>query len=368
MRILLMTPLYTPAVGGAATYFADIVPRLTAHPGIEQIVLLTEQMPGEAAHSSEGKLTVLRLLPTRVSIERPYPIHALTYLQTQLWLRQQLPRLVKKYQLDLVHFHTRYRGRLFYQTVARLPCPVLADLRDKMSDPAALATCSQHLLCCAEGVADFAATGGYPVDRTSHIPIPFVPPTPLTDTAVQAAKQHFGLGERPFLLYIGDMTVNKGVYELLEAFERWQQSQPGVELVLAGMNREGQRFLERVEQLPQARFLGHIPHAQALALMQAAEMVVLPSRSEGLPRTILEAVSLGKKVLCPPNIPEFDAHLAPFVLSDVSAAAIQERIAAIWKQSATPSYPLHNHNLASIVQQIVAVYEKMIGNQMGVTR
>jgi glycosyltransferase involved in cell wall biosynthesis len=360
MRILLLTPLYPPAIGGAASYFADILPRLEAYPTIDRLLLLTERMPGEPREMTTGKLTVLRLLPTRVSAERPYPMHALTYLQTQLWLTINLPRLVTKYRLDLLHFHTRYRGRLFYRALSQLPVPVLADLRDKMSDPAALAACSQHLLCCAQGVVDFATAGGYPVEHTSHIPIPFVPPTPLSETAVQAARQHLGLSERPFLLYLGDMTVNKGVYELLAAFAQWQQAQPGVDLVLAGMNREGRPFIERIRQVPQTHFLGHIPHAQALALMQAAEMALLPSRSEGLPLTILEAVALGKKVLCPPNIPEFEAHLPEFVLPEVTVEAIQTTLTKIWRNPTLPNYPLADHQVGTIVDQIVVVYRRLI--------
>lgn len=363
MRILLLTPLYPPAIGGAATYFADIVPLLEAHPAISRLVLLTERMPGEANELTEGKLTVLRHLPTRVSVERPYPIHAATYLQTQLWLSHHLSRLIQKYHLELLHFHTRYRGWLTYRTLAQLPVPVLADLRDKMSDPAVLAACSQHLLCCALGVAHFAAAGGYPPERLSHIPIPFAAPPPLPRTAVLQARQQAGLGKRPFLLYIGDMTVNKGVYELLQAFEQWQKTQPGVDLLLAGMNREGRPFLDQVEKVPQAHFLGHVPHSQAMALMQAAEIVLLPSRSEGLPRTILEAVSLGKKVLCPPNIPEFDAYLPDFVLPEVSTTAIQAKLDAIWQQSTLPTYPLANHRVAVIVAQILNVYQQMLGNR-----
>ncbi len=360
MRILLLTPLYPPAVGGAASYFADIVPLLEAEPAIEQLVLLTEQMPGEAEESSTGKLTVLRLLPTRVSRERPYLIHALTYMQTQRWFQQKLARMVKQYEIDLFHFHTRFRGKLFYRAVSQLPVPVLADLRDKMSQPAALARCSQHLLCCAHGVAHFAATGGYPTERTTHIPVPFVQPLPLPETVVQAARTHFGLGERPFLFYAGDMTASKGVLELLQAFEQWQKTFPGIDLVMAGVNRLGRPFTEQLERIPRVHFLNHIPHAQTLALMQAAEIVVLPSRSEGLPLTILEAIALGKKVLCPPHIPEFETHLPDFVLPEVTADAIASKLTAIWQNPALPNYPLENHRVETVVNQLLQVYKKLL--------
>jgi hypothetical protein len=115
--------------------------------------------------------------------------------------------------------------------------------------------------------------------------------------------------------------------------------------------------------MPQVHYLSHIPHAQALALMQASEMVLLPSRSEGLPLTILEAVALGKKVLCPPNIPEFDAHLSDFVLPEVTVEAILSTLTTIWQNPVRPSYPLENHRVETVVDKLLHVYEKLLLNR-----
>ena len=189
------------------------------------------------------------------------------------------------------------------------------------------------------------------------IPTTFTPPAPPPETAVEAARNQHNLGERPFLLFLGDVTKNKGVLELLTAFEKWQPHQPEVGLVLAGTNRLGRPFTDRVAQMPHTFFLGQIPHPQALALIQAAEMVLLPSRSEGLPSVILEAVALGKKVLCPPQIAEFEAHLPEFVLPQVTVEAIYQAIQKIWHNPARPSYPLENHLAANVVPHLVAVYK-----------
>lgn len=360
MRILLLTPLYPPAIGGAATYFADIVPWLEADPLIERIVLVTEQVEGESDHITEGKLTILRALPRRVAEKRPYLIHALTYWQTQLWFQQKLAKLVNAYQIDLVHFHTRFRGKLFYQTLAKLPVPILADLRDKMNNPADLAKYSQHLLCCSLGVRQFAIEGGYPESRLTHIPVTFAPPVLPSKQTTASMLAELGLGDRPYLLYLGDITPNKGVYELLYAFSEWQKVVPNAALILAGVNREGQTFINRINQMNGVWFLGHVSHPQALALMQAAALVLLPSRSEALGSVILEAVWLGKKVLCPPNVPEFNTHLPEFVLPEVSAEAIVHMLHKIWEMPASPRYPLEVHNAQGIVQEIVSVYQKLI--------
>ncbi|MEZ4590642.1 MAG: glycosyltransferase family 4 protein [Chloroflexota bacterium] len=303
---------------------------------------------------------MIRQLPRRVSEKRPFLHHALTYLQTQVWFQKNLADLVKTHQIDLVHFHTRFRGQRFYQSVAKLPVPVLADLRDKMSDPAALAKCSQHLLCCALGVARFATEGGYPSARMSYVPITFAPSAPQPPEAIAATRTQFGLEKRAYLLYLGDITPNKGIYELLPAYAQWQKQVSQVDLVLAGMNREGPTFTRRVAQMPGVHYLGHISHTHALALMQAAEMVLLPSRSEGLPSVILEAVGLGKKVVCPPHIPEFETYLPDFVLPEVSTEAIFQTIQKVWHSPITPSYPLEIHAVPGVVSQIVSLYQQLV--------
>jgi len=69
MRPLIITPLYLPAVGGAATYFGSIVPDLAARPEIGGLTVVTERLPGEPAERTAGKLKlhILRQLPRHES-------------------------------------------------------------------------------------------------------------------------------------------------------------------------------------------------------------------------------------------------------------------------------------------------------------
>ena len=356
---MIITALYPPAVGGAATYFSSVAPELAQRDEIEQLTVLTERMPGQPRESTEGKLLLLRCLPTRISLpQRRWLAHAVTYVLTQLWFAAHLSHLVRKYNVDLIHFHTRYGGRLFYDALRRSRVPVIADLRDKMTDPARLVGVADRLLCCAEGVHRFAIEGGFPAERTAPIPIPFTPPEIPSPEQVSDAHRRYGLGEGPYLLFVGDITYNKGVYELLEAYQRWQPAHTEVRLVFAGTNREGARFLEQVGRTTGATYLGHVPRQDALALMRGAEVVTLPSRSEGLPRVILEAVALGRKVMCPPGIPEFERHLPESVLSEVSADSITRMLDAVWHSNILPSYPLSEHSVSCVTGELWGVYHK----------
>ena len=361
MRPLILTPLFPPAVGGAATYFGQIASLLADHPDIAHLTLLTEQAPGLAVREEQGKLTILRLLPRRVSIPtRPYPIHAATYGQTQFWFYRNLPKLVQNETVDLIHFHTRYRGRFFYDALARSRVPVVADLRDKLSDSAQLARVSRLLMCCCEGVRAFALAGGYPADRVRTIPVAFDPPTPPDPAAIGAVRAKYGIADAPTLLFLGDMNQNKGVLELLPAFNRWRVHHPDVTLLLAGVNRLGRGFTDLVATTPNARYLGGVSHIDALALIADARIVLLPSKSEGLPRVMLEALSLGKRVLAPPDIPEFQRYIPDYVLPEVSVSAIVETLDRIWDSPPPPPFPIEHHRFGTIVSQILDVYQELL--------
>jgi len=357
MRPLIITALYPPAVGGAATYFGDIVPRLVQYDDAEQLTVLTEHMPGQLRQWTKDKLWLLRYLPTHASLAQCHWLtHAMTYVLTQLWFTMHLPGLVRHFRIDLIHFHTRYRGRLFYTALQRSDVPVIADLRDKMTDPARLVNVADLLLCCGEGVQRFAIESGFPSERTVLIPVAFDPPVPKPQSEVQGVRQRYSLGGQPYLLFVGDITYNKGVYDLLYAYERWQAHHPDFQLVLIGTNREGKRFVNRLKQTKGATYLGYVPHSDALALMQGAEIVVLPSRSEGLPTVILEAIALGRKVICPPNIPEFDRHSPAFVLPAVTPEAITAKLIQVLGSDAFPHYTFEEHSLSRVVSQLLDVY------------
>ena len=366
MRVLVITALYPPAVGGAATHFGMVVPELVERDDIEQLTVLTEQMPGQPREWSEGKLRVLRYLPTRISLpQRPWLIHAITYVLTQAWFAAHLPALVRRWEVDLVHFHTRYGGRLFYSALRRSGVPVIADLHDKMTDPLQLVGIAVQMLCCGEGVRRFVLEGGFPAERLALIPIPFDLPAVPPPDQVAATRRRYGIGAKRYLLFVGDITYNKGVYDLLDAYRRWRVGHAEVQLVLVGTNREGERFLIQVEAEKGVTYLGRIPHGDVLPLMRGAGMVVLPSRSEGLPRVMLEAVALGTKVICPPGIPEFDEHLSSYVLPRVDADSIYEMLGKVWEGDNRPTYPFSEHRLNQVVGRLAEAYGEAVKVKKG---
>ncbi|HXQ23010.1 MAG TPA: glycosyltransferase family 4 protein [Candidatus Acidoferrales bacterium] len=362
MHPLIVTPLYPPATGGAATYFGMVVPELLACATVERLTVLTERLSDQPGEWTDGKLRILRRLPSRISVPpRNRGSHAAGYALTQLWFALQLPRLVRRLRVDLIDVHTRYRGPLVYTALRRSGVPIIADLHDKMTRPATLKGIADWLLCCGEGVQRFAVAGGFPVDRIVFVRLPMAAPDVPSADRVAALRRHHGLGDVPYLLFVGDITSSKGVYELLAAYRQWRSEPPQARLAFAGTNREGTRFLRQIQHTPGATYLGRMPHEDALALMRAAEIVVLPSRSEGLPYVILEAVALGARVIAPPGVPEFDAHLQGAVLPEVSVPAIVRLLTMVWARHDPTRYPLALHEPRRAVQSLLELYTRAVG-------
>ena len=359
MRILMITPLYPPTPGGAATYFGLVTGELILRNEIERLIVLTENTKDRPTSTSRGKLELVSDLVPRVSAKdfnRTY--HTLSYLWTQLWFAARLHTLVERFNIDLIHYHTRLRGRLFHRALKGCGVPIIADLRDKMSDPRQLFDVADHVLCCSQGVWEYAMESGNK-DRMSLIPVPFsAAETPGTEKVRQVHKK-FELEETPYLLFLGDITPAKGVYELLSAYRIWNRSHPTCKLVFAGPNREGKKFTAQVSNTAGVSYLGGVPKSDALALTSGAEILILPSRSEGLPRVVLEAVAVGTKVICPPHVPEFDRALPDFTLSEISCNAILDKLHAVWNSETLPSYPLHVHDLGLVVEQLTQLYGRL---------
>ena len=104
------------------------------------------------------------------------------------------------------------------------------------------------------------------------------------------------LGGRPVIGYVGQLIARKDLETLLHAFTQW--SRPDAALVLVG-DGDGRAKLERLADelgiADRAMFTGFTP--QRLEWMARFDAFVLPSRKEGIPRCLMEAMALGIPVI-----------------------------------------------------------------------
>lgn len=127
---------------------------------------------------------------------------------------------------------------------------------------------------------------------------------PMTKDEAQAGTAALGLPANvPLLVSVGALTPGKGQRLAVHALEEL----PGVHLALVGAGPEEASLRKLVAHSglgARVHFLGQIAHDVLPALLSAADIMVLPSASEGLANAWIEALACG----------------TPLVISDVGGA------------------------------------------------
>jgi glycosyltransferase involved in cell wall biosynthesis len=123
-------------------------------------------------------------------------------------------------------------------------------------------------------------------------------------------------------LFVGEVNhAIKGSDVLLQAFQRVHEVEPTalLEIVGDGPDRDqDETFVRRHNLDDVVRFTGAIPADRVLQTIDKADIVVMASRTEGMPRIILEAFARGVPVVAPRvgGIPEVVKEGATGVLVD----------------------------------------------------
>lgn len=139
-----------------------------------------------------------------------------------------------------------------------------------------------------------SATGRWLDDRRLWAPRRAVLPNPAPCAAVLPVRASNEPNER--LLFLGRLEEAKGLSVLLKAFALVAARRPAAELWLGG---EGDRahYQTMVGQLGiepgKVKFLGWVDNAQKSRLWAEVQVFVLPSRFEGQPMGLLEAMGQG---------------------------------------------------------------------------
>lgn len=130
------------------------------------------------------------------------------------------------------------------------------------------------------------------------------------------------------VLFVGQISLRKGIPYLLEAFSRF--SHPHKRLILVGsMCPEAERYL-RGRRLPDGvEFRGHIPQPELKYIMSRSHVMVLPSVEEGLALVQAQAMACGCPVVATPHTGAEDLFtdgVEGFIVPIRDPAAIAEKL------------------------------------------
>ena len=136
------------------------------------------------------------------------------------------------------------------------------------------------------------------------------------------------------LLFLGRIETEKGIYDLLAAFETLSQEYPDATLEFAGDGSQAQELADAVKRsAAPVRYLGRLSADEVHAKLAQIDLLICPTRSqfnEGLAFVVIEAAVHGVPSLVSSNVPAKDllaGSVLEYPVDDVSA--MQARLRAL---------------------------------------
>ena len=140
-------------------------------------------------------------------------------------------------------------------------------------------------------------------------------------------KMHYDLNVKSFdyakdpIVCIGRLSYAKGVDLLIQAFSKLNIKN---ELWIVGDGPERKTLEEMADKLApgRIRFEGSVPHSKIDLYFKKSGLVVIPSRTEGIPKVMIEGLSKNKKIIAPlvggiPKLPRISDYLYLFEVGNV---------------------------------------------------
>jgi glycosyltransferase involved in cell wall biosynthesis len=121
-----------------------------------------------------------------------------------------------------------------------------------------------------------------------------------TERFTPDGEVHKAMPRGPTVLFVGRLVEGKRPGDALEAFTGVVEKRPDVSMVFVGegpLQEDLEREAESLGVSGFVRFLGHLEYDEMPSVYRGADVLVLPSRAEGLPRTVLEAMASGVPVV-----------------------------------------------------------------------
>ena len=185
--------------------------------------------------------------------------------------------------------------------------------------------------------------------------------------ATDMIAQNWALKEKGYILYLGRLVPEKGIHYLIEAYKQIETTYP---LVIAGGSSDTDKYMNQLKQLASGDeriiFTGFVQGQMLEELYSNAYIYVLPSEMEGMPLSLLEAMSYSNCCLVS-NIPEcaevIGRHGFLFECSNVDS--LKEKLSFLVNEpdlveacrKNAQEYILEKYDWEQVVNQTLRVYK-----------
>ena len=297
IKVAMIIQAYSPKVGGAERQLASLAPLLRDQ-GID-VQIYTRRYPGLSPYQEMEGVPIIRL-----PIPGPKPAASLAFSLSAL------PHLAR-YRPDIIHAHELLSPTTTALLAKRIwGVPVLAKILrgGTLGDLAVLDkkplgklrwTLQQkhvnYFLVITREIDRELEASGIPAERRFFLPngVDTEHFTPAAAREKTRLKQELGIAEGPCGIYVGRLSPEKRVDLLLDTWPLVRSRQPRATLLILGDGPQ-KKALETAAP-PGVRFPGQV--RDVAPYLQAADVFLLPSQTEGLSNALLEAMASGLAVI-----------------------------------------------------------------------
>lgn len=293
---------------------------------------------------------------------------------------------IESFDADIVHTHL-LRADLFAGLAARWAaapvlvstCYAMGDFRrekKRRSDRILDAVCAAlptHTIAVSKAVAmDCVHRLHMRPDDVSIIHTGIVPPEHDYAAAGSDLRSAWRLEGAPIVLTIARLSYEKGIDTLVDAAERVQRSRPDVRFIVLGDGPDRtvlQKKIDAAGLSSVVRLVGFEPNV--FPALAAADVFCIPSKSEGMPNVLLEAMAMHKPIVATQvgGIPEAitdneNGLLVPSQQPDALAQGLARILndpaaARRWADAAYETMASRFH-AAKVAQQYAALYRRLL--------
>lgn len=302
MRILIVSGIWPPDVGGPASHAPELAEFLLGRGHSVEVVTTADaspaQQPYEVRWVDRAAPAGLRHARVAVWVRERARHNDVVYATSMLGravLGTSLARrpVVVKLVADEAYERARRWGLFdedldaFQRFPGGLRIRLLRQARDRALRRA------DHLVSPSGYLAALAVGWGVPEERVTVLPNAAPPLPSLPDR--DEARERLGV-DGPTLAFAGRVTKQKSLGVALDALSRVED----VSLLIAGDGPDLGYVRRRVAELGldgRVRFLGPLERDEVLALFRAADASLITSSWENFPHTVVEALAVGTPVI-----------------------------------------------------------------------
>ena len=352
--VLVVSPLMPPASGGAAVYYDLLTTYLLMRRPSLSLSIVTERFPGQPTSWKDmgGRRAIHRILP-HFSHRGQRDLVGIVAASARQFVVSCLPVLAAVCKYDVVvvhggfHVHPNFLGASI--RVARRIRPrtlFVVDVRDQLAPKKRTRSMVHYhqVIACGESVRRHLLGAG--VRDVVLVPVP-LDLTALDERRSRAVLKKYSLERCSYLLFTNGVNSTKNVDMAVRVQQAVARAGCVVPLIIVGRNRDSSLVVDHAVAQGHVRVLGPLPQEEVLALSSCAGAVLNLSRSEGVPRSTLEAIGVGAPVLLPADVPEFSNAGPVADLSSVSRCA--ELVIDVLSGRALVTYDIDAHDIERLV-------------------